>query len=88
MIKQIIFILKNSINFQNFKIIKIISKIIIKYPSKKVKIISLCAFQTILSSSSPYPPSCPLSIIKTKKFQASTSRDERGERNERSTIFP
>ena len=32
MIKQIIFILKNSINFQNFKIIKINSKIIIKYP--------------------------------------------------------
>ena len=88
MIKQIIFILKNSINFQNFKIIKIISKIIIKYPSKKVKIISFWALQTILSGSPPYPSSCPLSIIKTKKFQASTSRDERGERNERSTIFP
>ena len=41
MIKQIIFILKNSISFQNFKIIKINSKIIIKYPLKKVKIISL-----------------------------------------------
>ena len=68
MIKQIIFILKNSINFQNFKIIKIISKIIIKYPSKKVKIISFWALQTILSGSPPYPPSCPLSIIKNKKI--------------------
>ena len=88
MIKQIIFILKNSINFQNFKIIKINSKIIIKYPSKKVKIISLCALQTILFGNPPYPPSCPLSIIKNKKFQASTNKDERGERDERSTIFP
>ena len=34
MIKQIIFILKNAYNFQNFKIIKINWKMIIKYPSK------------------------------------------------------
>ena len=44
--------------------------------------------QTILSGNPPYPPSCPLSIIKTKKFQASTSRDERGEKDEKSIIFP
>ena len=34
MIKQIIFILKDAYSFQNFKIIKINWKMIIKYPSK------------------------------------------------------
>ena len=83
MIKKIIFILKNSINFQNFKMIKINSKIIIKYPSK-LKLLSFffqiissqigrVFFQksphmTIISGSPPYTPSCPLSIIKTKIF--------------------
>ena len=83
MIKKIIFILKNSINFQNFKIIKINSKIIIKYPSK-LKLLSFffqiissqigrVFFQksphmTIISGSPPYTPSCPLSIIRTQNF--------------------
>ena len=51
MIKQIIFILKNAYNFQNFKIIKMNWKMIIKYPLK-LKLLSF--FFRILSSQTKF----------------------------------